>query len=108
MLKKNYEFKNTLKRGKYYTGKKIEAYIAQNGKQYNELGLAIGVKKGKAYLRNRTKRHLRENYYKQEQNLETGKSIIFLAKKNQNLKEITHNDVKEDMEKIFKKAKILK
>ena len=27
MLKKNYEFKNVLTKGKYYSGKRIEAFI---------------------------------------------------------------------------------
>ena len=108
MLKKNYEFKKILTNGKHYKGRKIEAYIENNNENHNKLGLAIGVKRGKAHERNRIKRLLRENYYKQEENLETGKSIIFLSKKNEDLKNITYNDIKEDMEKIFKTAKIIK
>ena len=30
MLKKNYEFKNVLSKGKYYSGKYIEAFIREN------------------------------------------------------------------------------
>ena len=108
MLKKNYEFKTVLTKGKYYAGRKIEAYILNNNTQNNKLGLAIGVKRGKAYARNRIKRLLRENYYKYEEKIEKGKSIVFLSKKNEELKNITYNDIKEDMEKIFKTAKIIK
>ena len=35
MLKKNYEFKKVLSKGKYYTGKNIEAFIQDNKKNYN-------------------------------------------------------------------------
>ena len=108
MLKKNYEFKNVLTKGKYYAGEKIEAYILNNNQTSNKLGLAIGVKKGKATQRNRIKRLLRENYRKQENKITTGNSIIFLSKKGENIKETTNNDIKNDMEKIFKKAKITK
>ncbi len=108
MLKKNYEFKNVLTKGKYYSGKKIEAFITKNKKQNNLLGLAIGVKRGKAYIRNRIKRLLRENYNKLEEKIEKGNSIVFLCKKEENLKEITYKEIEEDMKKIFQKAKILK
>ncbi len=41
MLKKNYEFKYVLTKGKYYAGDYIKAYIIQNKKNSNFLGLAI-------------------------------------------------------------------
>ncbi len=42
MLKKNYEFKYVLTKGKYYTGNYIKAYVIPNNKKENFLGLAIG------------------------------------------------------------------
>jgi ribonuclease P protein component len=44
MLKKNYEFKQVLTRGKYYSGQYIKAFIIKNNKQNNFLGLAISTK----------------------------------------------------------------
>ena len=108
MLKKNYEFKTILTKGKYYSGKTIEAFIKKNNKNNNELGLAIGVKKGKAYQRNKIKRLLRENYQKIENNIKTGNSIVFLCKKNEKINQITKKEIEEEKEKIFQKAKILK
>ena len=43
MLKKNYEFKQVLTRGKYYSGQYIKAFIINNNKQNNFLGLAIST-----------------------------------------------------------------
>ncbi len=108
MLKKNYEFKQILTKGNHYTGTKIEAYIMENNKKHNKLGLAIGVKRGKAHARNRIKRLIRENYRKQEENIQTGHSIIFLSKKGKELKQITNNEIKQDIEKIIQQAKITK
>ena len=108
MLKKNYEFKNVLAKGKYYSGEKIEAFIAKNNKNYNTLGLAIGVKRGKANQRNKIKRLLRENYRKLEGKIQEGNSIVFLSKKSEKIEETTYNQIKSDMQKIFEKAKILK
>ena len=62
ILKKNYEFKKVLTKGKYYSGKNIEAFIIKNNSKYNFLGLAISVKSGKAVKRNHVKRLIRENY----------------------------------------------
>ena len=44
MLKKNYEFKQVLTKGKYYSGNYIKAYIIKNNKKNNLLGLAISTK----------------------------------------------------------------
>ena len=33
MLKKNYEFKNVLTKGKFYIGKEIEIFILKNNKK---------------------------------------------------------------------------
>ena len=44
MLKKNYEFKQVLTRGKCYTGVYIKAFIVPNDKPNNLLGLAISTK----------------------------------------------------------------
>ena len=46
MLKKNYEFKNVLSKGKFYVGKKIKIVILNNKKDNNYLGIAIGTKNG--------------------------------------------------------------
>ena len=44
MLKKNYEFKQVLTSGKYYSGEYIQAFIIKNKKENNLLGLAISTK----------------------------------------------------------------
>ena len=106
MLKKNYEFKNVLSKGKYYSGKNIEAFIKDNNKNYNFLGLAISVKTGKAVKRNKIKRLIRENYKILEPQIKNGKSIVFLWKKKVDIKNATFENIKNDMNIIFEKANI--
>ena len=83
MLKKNYEFKNVLNRGKFYSGKYIVVFIKKNNKKnINCLGIAISSKLGKAVKRNYVKRIIRENYSKVEEHLKTGYDMVFIARVN--------------------------
>lgn len=107
MLKKNYEFKNVLSKGKYYSGKYIEIFIKNNENNYNLLGLAISVKIGKAVKRNYIKRLIRENYKKIESEIDTGKSIVFLWKKNVDISNANFENIKKDIDFIFNKANII-
>ena len=105
MLKKNYEFSNVFSKGTYYSGEAIEAFILNNRRESNYLGLAISSKAGHAYQRNRLKRLLRENYTYFEDKIISGISIVFLLKKKANINEINFDLVKSDMEYILKKSK---
>ena len=100
-LKKNYQFKNILKNGKYYKGNYIDIYIKKNNKKMNYIGIAVGVKLAKAVKRNRIKRLIRENYRLLEDEIKVGYNIIFICRKNQDIKEIEFNDIKNDIINIF-------
>lgn len=106
MLKKNYEFKNVLTKGKYYSGRNIEAFIKKNNKNINYLGLAISTKTGKAVMRNKIKRLLRENYKNFEPDINSGFSIVFLWKKKADTKYVSFANIKSDMNFIFDKANL--
>lgn len=102
-LKKNYEFNNTFKRGKYFSGKLIESFYIKNNKSINYFGIAVSSKLCNAVKRNRIKRVIRECYRKQEDNINSGNTFVFLWKKNVNIEKCNYNNVFEDMKKIFEK-----
>ena len=106
MLKKNYEFKAVLTKGKCFKEKQIEIFILKNNKKRNFLGIAIGTKNGKAFQRNRAKRIIRECYTKLEDNIIDGNSIVVLMNKNYPIENITFSMVLDEMDKIFKIANI--
>ena len=56
MLKKNYEFKIVLTKGRFYIGKQLKIVILKNGKNFKTLGIAVSTKNGKAFQRNKAKR----------------------------------------------------
>lgn len=108
MLKKNYEFRKVLSKGKYYSGENIEVFIQKNNKSINYIGLAISSKTGNAIIRNKIKRLIRENYKEIESNLENGYNILFLWKKKSSTDHARYSEIKKDFMNIFDKACIIK
>ena len=108
MLKKNYEFRKVLTKGKYFSGKYIECFILKNNTEYNYLGLAISTKVGKAIMRNHLKRLIRENYKNIEMNIKDGYSIVFLFKKKADSQEANFYNIREDIDKIIIKSQLNK
>lgn len=106
-LKKNYEFRYILNKGKVYYGNQIIVYINKNKSNNNILGIAINTKLGKAVIRNRVKRLIRENYQIINNHLNQGYNIVFLWNKKTNIKQADYFEIKKDMQNIFKKAKML-
>jgi ribonuclease P protein component len=107
-LKKNYEFKRVLSKGKYYVGKQIIVYIKQNSKKENNIGIAINTRLCHAFMRNRLKRLIRESYRCFYCDLKKGYDIVFLWNKNTNPKEANLLEIKNDMSNCFFKVKIFK
>ena len=106
-LKKNYEFKNVLKKGNFYKGKYIIIYINKNTEEKNKIGIAISKKLAKANKRNRIKRLVRESYQSQKDNIKKGYNIVFIWNKHADIINNTYKDINEDIIKLFNKAGIL-
>ncbi len=105
-LKKNYEFKNVLSKGKFYIGKQISIYVLKNNKKINVIGIAVSTRKYGAVQRNRIKRLIRENYRLIKNSLKQGYDIVFLWNKKNEAKDANYFVINEDMIKIFKKAEL--
>lgn len=107
MLKKNYEFKNVLTKGKSYYGKQIKICIQKTSKETNRLGIAVSKKSANSVQRNKIKRLIRENYRAIEDKLIKGNNIVIIWNSRENAKDANFYLIKEDMENMFKKAQII-
>lgn len=106
-LKKNYEFKNVLKKGKYYVKKHVIVYINKNNKNKNVIGIAISTKLCNAVKRNHIKRIIRESYYREAQDLKLGYDIVFLWNKKAFVKDAKFREVHDEISQIFKEAELI-
>ena len=103
-LKKNYEFKNVLSKGRFYVGKYVIAYIKKNNKNETYFGVAVSTKTGKAVKRNRIKRVIRESYRLKKDSLKKGYDILILWKKDSKIDDANFKNVNKDVIKIFDRA----
>ena len=101
MLKKNYEFKKILTRGKCIQRK------TNRNISINKLGIAIGKKVGNSVCRNKIKRLIRENYRLLEKDINIGNCFVILWNRRINGNEADFYIIKEDMEKVFRKINII-
>lgn len=106
MLKKNYEFKNVLTKGKKYFGKYIIIYIQKNNINSNKLGIAISKKSANSVHRNKIKRLIRENYRLMESSIKSGYNFVIMWNKNAKIEDAQFYSIKKDIKYLFEKAEI--
>ena len=101
-LKKNFEFKRVLSRGKCINGKFLAIYVFPNKLKLLRVGFAIGKKAGKAHDRNRIRRLIRENYRLIEDQLTRGLDIVFVWKNLVPADKTEYKKIKEDINLLIK------
>ena len=109
MIKRKYEFKKLFSKGKFFYGKYINMYLIENHKKNNQLAITVSKKQGKAVVRNRFKRLIKENYKEIEQMIKSGYNILFIISRDKALetKQLSYYDIKRDMLGLFKNSGIL-
>lgn len=79
-LKRKSDFNRLYRKGKNTAGGYIAVYAMPNRCGFNRLGLTVGKTVGKATVRSRTKRLLRECYRYYEDKLPSGWDFILVAR----------------------------
>ena len=79
-LKLNYEFRRVYNKGKSGVSPFFVVYARPNRSGRNRLGVTVSTKLGKAVVRNRIRRRLREIYRTHEAEFSRGLEIVFVAR----------------------------
>ena len=79
-LKNNYEFRRTYAKGKSAASPLVVVYCRKNRSEKNRLGITVSTKIGKAVVRNRIRRRLKEIYRLNECSVACGYDIIIVAR----------------------------
>lgn len=106
-LKKNYEFKNVIKKGHYFVRKHVIIYLTRNNENKNIIGIAVNTKICNAVKRNRIKRVIREAFYKEEKKLKKGYNIVFLWNKKEPAQNTNFQEINKEIKDIFEEADLV-
>lgn len=79
-LKMNYEFRRTYNKGKSGVSPFLVVYARANKSGKNRLGVTVSTKLGKAVVRNRVRRRLREIYRLNQPSLAQGFDVVLVAR----------------------------
>ncbi len=79
-IKAPHLFRRAYGKGKSAATPTLVLYARKNGSEQNRLGLTVGLKVGKAHLRNRTRRRIKESYRLREDTVKTGYDLVFVAR----------------------------
>ena len=66
--------------GKNAAGSRLVLYVRPNRTETNRLGITVGTKLGKAVVRNRVRRRIREIYRLNEARLARGRDLVVVAR----------------------------
>lgn len=79
-LKRNNDFRRIYVRGKSFAGGYTVVYAAKNRLGFNRLGLTVSKSVGKAVVRNRLKRLMRESIRLMQDSILNGYDIIVVSR----------------------------
>ena len=118
-ITENHLYSKTYAKGQKFVAKNVIVYVlrdlkakklmeAHPQKKYvNRVGITVSKKLGKAHIRNRVKRILREGLRQTEKTFETKKgNLIVLVARNQATLAMTQ-DIAQDIERAFKALNLI-
>lgn len=104
-LNQNRQFQFLYRRGQSFVSPVLVTYVYKNKMNNLRFGITTGKKIGKAVLRNRSKRVIREAYFQLYDQLKPGYDIVFVARGKTPY--VKSTEVLRYMKKHLKKAQLL-
>ena len=104
-IKKNNDFRLIYKRGKSRVTPVLAMYARKNKTASNRIGITVSTKVGKAVVRNRVRRRIREAYRRNEMCFTSGRDIVVVARVR--AASSTYHDIEKNLLSIAKDLSLL-
>lgn len=106
-LRKDSDFRRVYKHGKSFANRYLVMYIMRNNLEYNRVGISVSKKVGKAIVRNKVKRRIRESFRLDvDQKIKSGYDIVFIARVA--ISDMQYNEINKSMKHLVNKFKLFK
>ncbi|EOC99431.1 ribonuclease P protein component [Caldisalinibacter kiritimatiensis] len=105
-LRSNKEFKRVYKKGKSLANRYLVMFYIKNPYNYNRVGFTVTKKLGKAVVRNKVRRRIKEGYRLNADKVKQGYDIIFLSRVN--AKNAEYKDLERAILHLIRKSGLLK
>lgn len=104
-IKKNEEFQNVFKHGTSMANRQFVIYMLDRPEEKEfRVGLSVSKRIGKAVVRNRIKRYIRQVFLEEKDNIRTGRDYVIIARKP--AAEMNYHEVRKSLLHLFRKVKI--
>jgi ribonuclease P protein component len=106
-IKKDSDFRKVYKHGKSFANKYLVMYILDNKSDFNRVGFSVSKKVGKANIRNKVRRRIREGFRLNcDEHIKDGYDLVFIARVAS--KDAEYRDIEKSVMSLVKKSKLLK
>lgn len=105
-LKKDADFRKVYRNGKSVANRFLVMYTFPNKSDNNYIGISVSKKVGKANVRNKARRRIKESYRLNiDGNIKVGYDIVFIARVA--IKDAQYADIEKAMKHLVKKSNLL-
>lgn len=104
-IRKDSDFRKVYKHGKSFANKYLVMYILDNKSDFNRVGFSVSKKVGKANIRNKVRRRIREGFRLNcDEHIKDGYDLVFIARVAS--KDAEYEDIEKSVKTLIKKAKL--
>ena len=102
-LKKDSDFRKVYKHGKSFANRHLVMYILNNKSENSRIGISVSKKVGKAIIRNKVRRRIKEAYRLNiDEKIKNGHDIVFIARVD--IKDADYSDIEKSMKHLIRKS----
>ncbi|MGE4283121.1 MAG: ribonuclease P protein component [Clostridia bacterium] len=105
-LTENRVFKRIYARGNSLANNLLVIYFSKNGLNINRLGITVNKKIGKAVVRNRVRRLIKESYRLKEDFIKENYDVIFVARVR--AQDASYREISGAMKNLLKRVELYK